>query len=40
MALFWKIVEPLENGDLVEEVNHGRQAWRFDSLTSFLLSTF
>lgn len=38
MALFWKIVEPLEDGALVEEVNHRRQAWRFYSLTSFLLS--
>lgn len=39
MALFWKIVEPLEDGALVEEVNHWRQVLRFYSLTSSLLST-
>lgn len=33
MALFWKIVKPLEDEALVEEVNYGRQAWRFYSLT-------
>lgn len=40
MALFWKIVEPLEDGALVEEVNHWRQASRFYTLTFFFCSLF